>query len=118
MRIITISSQEIERVNKAALVIEERMRDPLTISRLAARVKLSEIKLKLGFKQVYGIAPYAYLLVVRMKKAKAMLLAEEPIKAIAMTIGYKTESNFCKAFKNMHKETPRSWMKKQLQETG
>ena len=116
MKLIPISDQEVDRIILAARIIEEHMRDPLSISQLATKVKLSEVKLKSGFKQVYGITPYTYLLEARMKKAKLMLLSEEPIKAIAMTIGYKTESNFCKAFKKICNESPKSWMKKQLKQ--
>ncbi|MBO9565798.1 MAG: helix-turn-helix transcriptional regulator [Niastella sp.] len=118
MQLIAVTTQEIERLNLAARIIEERMREPLTINQLAAKVKLSEVKLKSGFKQVYGIPPYTYLLEVRMKKAKLMLLAEEPIKAIAMTVGYKNESNFCKAFKKICHESPGAWIKNKLKQTG
>lgn len=118
MRVITITDEEAGRIQRAASLLEEGMKSPLPIAQLAARVKLSEVKLKLGFKLVYGVSPYSYLLQVRMKKAKILLLEGEPIKIIVLTIGYKTESNFCKAFRTMFNETPKSWMKNQLKRTA
>lgn len=118
MRLITVTNQETNRIYLAAKIMEEHIREPYTVTQLASKVKLSQIKLKYGFKQVYGVAPYSYLLEIRMRKAKSMLLAEQPIKAIAMTIGYKSESNFCKAFKKVCHESPRSWLKSQLKQTG
>ena len=112
MRPIVIDSSDLERVQRAASIIEQGIRDPLTITRLAAKVKLSEVKLKLAFKQVYGVGPYGYLLEVKMKKAKLLLLEGQSIKVIITTIGYRTESNFCKAFRKAFKESPKAWMKK------
>lgn len=112
MRPIMINSSDLERVQWAASIIEQSMRAPLTIKRLAAKVKLSEVKLKLAFKQVYGVGPYGYLLEVRMKKAKLLLLEGEAIKVIIMTIGYRTESSFCKAFRKAFKDSPKAWTKK------
>jgi AraC-like DNA-binding protein len=118
MGVITLTDEELERIQRAASLLEESIKSPLPIAQLAAKVKLSEVKLKLGFKLVYHMSPYSYLLQARMKKAKLLLLEGEPIKIIVLTIGYTTESNFCKAFRSMFNETPKHWMKNQLERSA
>jgi AraC-like DNA-binding protein len=115
MRPASFSPGDIKRVQYAALLLEQNMHTPITIAALAITVELSSSQLKKAFKYYYGIAPYGYLLNLRMKKAKSLLLEEQSNKAIASLLGYRTESNFCKAFRVAFNESPKSWMKKRKQ---
>jgi AraC-like DNA-binding protein len=118
VKLTTVTELELERVQKAACLLQEHIKHPLTIAQLAAKVKLSVPKLKQVFKQVYGMGPYTYVIHIRMEKAKSLLLQGQPIKAIVSTIGYQSESNFCKAFRKSFNETPMVWMKNELIKTG
>ena len=112
MRAANLSAEDIKQIQHAALLLEQHIYSPITVAELAASVDLSEAKLKKAFKYFYGIAPYGYLLNLRMKKAKSLLLEEQSNKSIAAILGYQTESNFCKAFRIAFDESPKSWMKK------
>lgn len=103
---------------KATLIMEQSPRSHFPISQLAAMVNLPEKKLKAVFKFVYGMGLYAYLRQVRMDRAREMLLEGKPIKVIIHVIGYENESNFCKAFRKVHQESPNKWRKRQLKKTG
>ena len=115
MRAVILSAEDIKQVQQAAMLLEQHIYAPITVAELCLQVHLSEAKLKKAFKHFYGIAPYGYLLNLRMKKAKSLLLEGQSNKFIAATLGYQTESNFCKAFRIAFDESPKSWMKKRKQ---
>ena len=120
MNTVTLSVIEQKQVQHAAELLEKNIQFPLTIPELAASTQLSESKLKKLFKQFYGIPLYRYLLTFRMKKAQSLLLKDTPIKVISQTVGYRTESNFCKAFRKELGESPKKWLinKKQARRTA
>jgi AraC-like DNA-binding protein len=108
-----LSEEEISRAKRAADIISSSLDVHYSIGELAKKVKLPESKLKSAFKQVYGVGVYTYLKEKRMGRAKVMMLEGKPIKLIIPEIGYESESNFCKAFRQTFNETPVSWKKKQ-----
>jgi len=110
---IIISEEEMDRAKKAALIITQSLHVHCTTRQLARKVKLSEKKLKYAFKQLYGVGAFAYLQQERMARAKELMLEGYAIKLIIPRIGYESESNFCKAFRKIFKETPVAWKKKQ-----
>ncbi|NII25822.1 helix-turn-helix transcriptional regulator [Pseudoflavitalea sp. X16] len=111
---IEITRTDIERAHHAALIMEQSLKSHFTIAQLAEKVMLPEKRLKAVFKKLYGVGLYTYLRQLRMEKAKALLLEGKPIKVIIHVIGYENESNFCKAFRNAFKESPRTWRRKEM----
>jgi AraC-like DNA-binding protein len=109
MRPGKITVVELLKVQRAALILEKTISNPITIPELAKQVKLPIIKFQYFFKDHYGVTPYTYLLNCRMKKAKLLLLDGKSLKFIATSLGYQTESNFCKAFRIACKESPLAW---------
>jgi two-component system response regulator YesN len=110
----TPSSHELAQIKQTACFIEESIQQHYTIKQLARKFKLSVQSLKLVFKQEYGMGTHAYLKTKRMDKAREMLLNGVPHKVIIATIGYENETTFCRAFKDIHNETPVNWKKQQL----
>ncbi len=118
MRGMEITTTDIDRARHAALIMEQCPKSHFPISQLAEKVMLPEKRLKAVFKQLYGQGLYGYLRQVRMEKAKALLREGKSIKVIIHVIGYENESNFCKAFRNLHQETPRRWIRRVMKEAG
>ena len=99
-------------VSQAALLIETDIRKHLTIREIAFRVGTNSNSLKQKFREVYGVGPYQYLSNVRLKKATELLLGkDQPLKAIAKQVGYKTASSFIAAFRKKYGTTPTLWKK-------
>ena len=105
----TPSLHELTQVKQAACFIEQSMEQHHTTKQLAKKFKLSLQSLKLFFKREYGMGTHAYLKAKRMDKAREMLLNGDPNKVIIATIGYENETTFCRAFKELYKETPMNW---------
>ena len=79
----------------------------LSITDIAHEVGLSNTKLKDGFREVFGVPLYSYVIRVRMEHAKRLLEeTENSVFAIAVATGYKTSSSFILAFRTTFGITP------------
>lgn len=108
----TLSEHDLLRVQDAAAIIEANLKQHLKIPELGEKVYLNSFKLKMGFKQVYGVGPYTYLQQMRLEFAKQMLREGATLRHIALSIGFmgaQAESNFIKAFKKYEKIPPGLW---------
>jgi len=80
--------------------IELHYDHPGTITDLARRVGINQMKLKNGFKELFNTTVFGYVSDVRMQEAKRLLLEEKMyIHEVADRIGYKHPHHFTAAFK-------------------
>jgi len=92
---------------KAREIIMHDLKFHLTIQEISKQVGLNEFKLKVGFKQRFGMGIFECLLHARMREAKTLLLeTDKPIKEIASRIGYNHVTNFITAFRNHFGQPP------------
>ena len=76
---------------------------------LAQEIKLS-LKLKQGFKEVYGAPVFQYLLEYKMDLAKKMLSSGKyNVNEVSINLGYSTASHFIAAFKRRYNITPKQF---------
>ncbi len=81
-----------------------------TLETLAAQAAMSRTVLATRFKALVGEAPMAYLARWRMTLAAARLAeGAESVGAIALSLGYESESAFSTAFKRLMGHSPRAW---------
>lgn len=106
---IPSSLNENEAVSKARDIIVTDLKKHLTIKEISQQVQLNEFKLKAGFKKVYGMGMFEYLLQARMIEARRLILeTDKPLKEIASLTGYEYFTNFIAAFRNYFGYTPAS----------
>lgn len=67
------------------------------------------------FKETMGTTPKAFIITLRMKRAKLVLLEEETIEKAAQKMGYRSIHYFCRHFKEETGQTP-SEFKKQFRD--
>lgn len=96
---------------------------PWTLQALAEHVGMSRSFFALRFKETVGSTPMEYLARWRMMLAGDRLRnTDDPIAAIASSLGYESESAFGKAFKRLMGCSPRQYSRGQTQpssiETG
>ena len=107
---LLISSNE-QNSEKLALVvkyIEEHIQDPnLSNVELAKYLGISEVYLRKQFQSHYQITPKQYILDVRIRKAKQLLI-DTPftVTAIAEECGFASVYHFCRAFRQRTGEPP------------
>src|SRR5215471_5786071 len=69
------------------------------VSRMAALCGLSIRQLQRDFQRYLGCAPGTWLSEQRLLAARERLLAGEPVKVVALDLGFKHVPNFCGWFK-------------------
>lgn len=97
-------------VSRAAELLEELPGDPWTVVRLAQEVHLSVRALQYGFKRDFDMSPMAYLKRVRLRHARAALLASYPetstVRSVALECGFLHLSRFAAAYRSSFGEAP------------
>ncbi|HEX4165686.1 MAG TPA: helix-turn-helix transcriptional regulator, partial [Bryobacteraceae bacterium] len=79
---------------------------------LAERTGLSRSRLTRGFKAATGMAPYAWMMHVRVQRAQDLLSRNgQPIVKVALELGFADQSHFTKTFKRFAGVTPREWQR-------
>jgi AraC-like DNA-binding protein len=96
--------------------VRERIDEsPLTLpstEELCRIAQMSESKLRISFKSLYGTTLYAYMRESVMKRAMQMLADDDlNIKNIANLCGYENAAKFTAAFKEIHGITPSDFRK-------
>lgn len=109
---VKLTRHNIEMIRESKHILDNGMGRHLTITSIAEEIGMNEFKLKVGFKQVFGISMFDYLIKIRMQAAKNLLLeTDKPIKEIATLTGYSTKQSFLNAFKKYFHDTPGSFRK-------
>lgn len=106
-----LSQKEVEAIILAEQMITKDITAHIRIPELAKKIALNETTFKLAFKKVYGIGPYEYLLLLRMKKAVIWLQEGKSVKETAALTGYRP-SDFTAAFIKHYGFKPSSVKKK------
>jgi AraC-like DNA-binding protein len=73
---------------------------------LAGLRKVTTRQLRRQFNRDFGCSPQEWLNVQRIALAERLLLAGQPIKAVAFELGFKQPSHFCRVFKATKQMTP------------
>lgn len=98
---------DISCIHAAKEYIDTHLLEHLTIAQLSRKAGINQLKLKKGFKSIYGIGVYGYQLQQRMLIAKTALEKTlKPIHQVARQSGYKSAANFSAAFKKIYGISP------------
>ena len=105
---VKLTNEDINSIKQVAKnLLEDFSVEPPGIKKLAQMAAMSPSKLKISFKEIYGIPIYQYFQKHRMNKAKAMLLSQKySVKEVGIELGYNNLSNFAKAFKKSFDQLP------------
>lgn len=115
MTIVRLRRNDVAILTAVKAFIETMPDEIPTIPQLAKKFGINTDKLKKGFKQVYGVAPYHYLLEIRLERAKVLLQDTElPVGEIAMQLGYEHAENFSAWFKRTTGEKPLQYRYKKI----
>lgn len=96
--------------------IREHYREDCSLHTLAKAVNVSPNHLQSVFAKNAGITPYKYLTMMRIEKAKKLLMAgERSLLEIALEIGFCSQSHFTKVFKEQTGKTPSAYQKELLE---
>lgn len=104
---IRLSPHDKRCIAKALEYIDKHYREAISSDQLSLEVGLSKPKLQAGLQIATGNTLHNYLLQVRIEKAKQLLEdTNDPIKSIAVAMGFKRPSHFISIFKELTSLTP------------
>lgn len=105
---LKISSREMKRIKEAEhILLKDFSQQPPAIAQLARIAAMSSSKLKILFKEVFGLPVNQYYQKHRMNKAKAMLLSKKyTVRETALQLGFPSVSSFNKAFFKTFEQLP------------
>lgn len=84
----------------------------LSIQQLADISGISEVYFRKMFTEIYGMPPKKYINLIRMTKAKELLLSDEiTVQQISEEVGFHDVYSFCKAFRKANDCTPTEYRK-------
>jgi len=107
-----LKSYDLFAIEQAREIIEKNLTNHWLIPHLAFKAGINEKKLKQGFREVYKISPYQYLIQLRLCKAKDLLEDTDlSIQQVANQVGFDSYRGFSKAFKKVYKVLPTSYRK-------
>ena len=90
--------------------LEDNFNRNVGLEEVAKLTGLSRSWFARGFRGSTGVAPYAFILQIRVRKAKELLLdLKTPIATIATLVGFADQSHFTKIFRRYAGATPREW---------
>ncbi len=89
----------------------QNLADPPTLGELAQQFDLTEKKLNMGFKTLFGTSVYETLRNERLELARLVLEREDVVlKQVAHRVGYKHVTNFITAFTKKFGMPPRQYL--------
>lgn len=106
-RLAKIGREDIAKIREVeAFLLEDLSRAPV-VNELARHATMSATRLKILFRQVFGLPPYEYFQQHRMLKAKQLLRdTKMPVQEIGRALGYSNMSNFTLAFRKVFGVNP------------
>jgi AraC family transcriptional regulator len=93
----------------------DRLAENVSLSEVAGIADLSLAHFSFAFKTSMGVAPHAWLRRQRVDRAKTLLL--DPgltLSAVALLVGFSTQSAFGAAFKRETGWAPAAWRRRRL----
>jgi AraC-like DNA-binding protein len=95
---------------RAKDLADARYAEPLGVEDMARAAGLSRAHFSRAFRQVFGIAPHAYLLTRRLERAAALLrTTDRTVAEICMDVGLQSIGSFTSSFTRTYGMSPTAY---------
>jgi transcriptional regulator GlxA family with amidase domain len=101
--------QEHQVVQRIQDYLRANYANSISLEQLAYIANLKPLRLLRSFRREVGLPPHAYLVQVRVTRAKAMLSLGVPIAQVAADTGFTDQSHLTRHFKRLVGVTPRQY---------
>jgi len=109
------AAQSMDKIEHAALYIQEHLTQPLTLEEIAQMAGMSRAYFSTLFKRTYGITLWDYIVAKRVQHAITLLGNREmTILDVALQSGFNNTANFNRAFRKLTGRTPTAYQKEML----
>lgn len=102
-----LSEEEVDKIYEVRDFLFSNLHTKYTQEEISVQMKITVYQIKKGFQEIYGITAMELSNLERMSQADKLIAKDEKkIWEIAITLGYKSESSFLRAFKKHYGQTP------------
>jgi len=98
------------RLHKALVAAHEDPAKAWSLESLASCAGMSRSSFAAAFKETVGVSPGEYLASFRLSLAQNMLRRGQPLKNVALDVGYGSAAALSRAFKAGVGSSPRAWL--------
>lgn len=103
---------DLSKLHHAHALVQMHFEQPLSIRELSKQIGMNEVKLKKGFRQLFGMTIFELVRKKRMEKALWYLeVAHLNVGEAAVSVGYSNASNFTTNFRKHYGCNPSDYMK-------
>lgn len=95
------TGRETAAVRRARDHLHERWAEGVSLSELAAAAGVSRFRLLRAFSRELGLTPHAYLIRLRVERARSMLATGMSVAAVALATGFADQSHLTRHFKRV-----------------
>lgn len=106
----TIAGMADPLISKALSRIHEEPERPWVIEEMASLAGMSRARFAAKFRKVVGSPPLEYLTLYRISYVKTLLKKGLPLKSIAPTAGYSSQSTLTRVFSKVVGKPPLEWL--------
>lgn len=99
------------KIQLAKQFIEDNCSRNIQVQEMAEIACLSEFHFERFFHKCYGLSPYAYYLVCKMKKSQKLLVRQQSVIDTTYDVGFFDQSHFTRLFKKYIGVTPSRYLK-------
>lgn len=104
---IKLSRTDMDKIEQARDIIVARMADPPSLMELSRIIGMSDYKLKICFKRMYGTTVFGYLRDRRLELAYRLLQeGSSSVIDVSYAVGYTNPSYFSEAFRRKYGSNP------------
>ena len=96
-------------VRRATLLLRERYAEALSLDEIAEYAGADKYRLCRAFRAEIGLAPHAYLVRLRVNRAKELLRAGRRASEVATQVGFYDQSQLNRHFRRVVGVTPAKW---------
>lgn len=105
-------------VTRAMQVLQDDPSRPVTLAALANLSGLSRFHFLRSFARATGLTPHAFRLQARLHLARRLILAGQPLAAVAAEAGFADQSHLTRLFTRSYGMTPGRYARNFVQERG
>ncbi|RKX77297.1 MAG: hypothetical protein DRP60_06585 [Spirochaetes bacterium] len=105
------NSKELDFVEKAKFLFEENIFNSIDMHAFAGNLGMEYARFRKIFKTYTGYSPYQYFLILKINKAKQLLIDRKyAIKEIAYQLSFENQYYFSRIFKSKTGYSPTNWL--------
>lgn len=94
------------RVSGMIDIFRERLAENISLEELAQRFHCTSYHLIRSFKRERGLPPYAFLVHLRLERARELIARGQPLAQVALDTGFADQSHLTRRFKSLYGISP------------